>query len=103
MAMNDFDRNTRTLIVCFVVAVFALIPLRFIEVGEQYDLVSSALVLGESISVPVEPVLEAPYNTLEKCINTGEVVSLLQKNGLNETQIGIILEGLKKAEAIFCK
>jgi len=33
--MNDFGRNCRTLIICFVIALVALVPLRFIEVGNQ--------------------------------------------------------------------
>jgi len=72
--MNDFDRNIRTLIVCFVVLVFALIPLRFIEAGEQISVPIDAQVLGETVVVNSttektvienQAKLEAPYDELE--------------------------------------
>lgn len=70
--MNNIDRNTRTLIVSFLIAIFALIPLRFIEVGEQRAVLSSeAQVLGETVDVLKDnveenaPRLEAPYDELE--------------------------------------
>jgi len=65
---NDLNRNTRTLIASFVIAIMFLIPLRFVEVGNSYSLMmSNASVLGESIVLPVAPevktpLLEAPYN-----------------------------------------
>lgn len=63
--MNNIDRNTRTLIVSFLIAIFALIPLRFIEVGEQRTVLSSnAQVLGETVDENI-PKLEAPYDELE--------------------------------------
>jgi len=66
--MNESNRNTRTLIVSFVVAIMALIPLRFVEVGQVLE--NQAQVLGESVVLPssevvAEPVLEAPYNEIE--------------------------------------
>ena len=76
--MNDFNRNTRTLIVSFVIAIFALIPLRFIEVGEQQNALNQSQVLGEttvveeiivsddSSSEEVVLGLEAPYDELER-------------------------------------
>jgi hypothetical protein len=45
--MTDFDRNIRTLIVCFVLAIVALVPLRLVEIGNIVD-VSSTHVLGET-------------------------------------------------------
>ena len=57
--MTDFDRNVRTLIVCFVVAVFGLIPLRFIEVG------NSVRVLGESTVIEVKDEVKLPNAEVE--------------------------------------
>lgn len=66
--MNDANRNTRTLIVSFVIAIMALIPLRFIEAGQ--GMMSQPQVLGEEIILPDDvdsemPLLEAPYNEIE--------------------------------------
>lgn len=46
--MTDFDRNIRTLILCFVIAIVALVPLRLIEIGNTFTS-SSTQVLGETI------------------------------------------------------
>lgn len=43
--MTDFDRNVRTLIVCFVVAVMFLIPMAMLEVNQSA--VERIKVLGE--------------------------------------------------------
>lgn len=72
--MNDTARNTRTLIVSFVFAIMALIPLRFVEVGQSLQ--NQPMVLGEKIQnvetvvlpedgISEEIVLEAPYNEIE--------------------------------------
>ena len=72
--MNDTARNTRTLIVSFVFAIMALIPLRFVEVGQMIQ--DQPMVLGEQVQNPSEvvlpesgvseeAVLEAPYNEIE--------------------------------------
>ena len=45
--MTDNDRNTRTLVICFVLAVMSLISLRFVEVGNITS-VSNSQVLGET-------------------------------------------------------
>lgn len=75
--MNNIDRSTRTLIVSFTIAIFALIPLRFVEAGKQMELIDTnyainqnAQVLGETIEIEKEPkaVLEAPYNEIELSI-----------------------------------
>ena len=75
--MTDFTRNTRTLIVCFSLAVFGLIPLRFLEVNQQIsEDFGGASVLGEtqtleqSVVLPsadeyVVGQLEAPYNEID--------------------------------------
>ena len=79
--MNDTARNTRTLIVSFVFAIMALIPLRFVEVGQMA--VNSPQVLGEEVqqteevvlpddSISDQVVLEAPYNEIENQTVLGE-------------------------------
>jgi hypothetical protein len=75
--MNNSNRNTRTLIVSFLIAVFALIPLRFIEVGQQQELMMQTRVLGEKIEQPMiieEEVifsgLEAPYDQMGSFIRS---------------------------------
>lgn len=47
--MTDFDRNMRTLILCFTIAIMALVPLRFVEVGNSTITASNTQVLGETI------------------------------------------------------
>lgn len=76
--INEIDRNTRTLIVCFVIAIMALIPLRFVEIGQSRPVEEYSVnqVLGESVEVEQVPVstvgkLEAPYNEIE-VINVAE-------------------------------
>ncbi|HEX8923929.1 MAG TPA: hypothetical protein VF828_04310 [Patescibacteria group bacterium] len=75
--MTDLDRNTRTLIVAFSIAIFALVPLRFVEAGQMmsqsYN--ASQQVLGETtqgetvlpnaeLNKDSEAVdIEAPYKT----------------------------------------
>lgn len=107
--MNNFDRNTRTLIVSFLVAIFALIPLRFIEVGTQQSTIGNAQVLGEATSVPEEANLEVPYNEAEECISQdeieeirNEVATQLQNQNLNEVQTEELLNWLKASEANIC-
>ena len=99
--MNESNRNTRTLIVSFVVAIMALIPLRFVEVGQMME--SQAQVLGESVVLPnsevvTESVLEAPYNEIEagklNCIAKSDSEMLLKEY---KTQLE---SGLVSANAI---
>jgi hypothetical protein len=65
--MNESARNTRTLIVSFVFAIMALIPLRFIEVGQMVN--SNVQVLGDQdvlVTLPNSGMeLEAPYDEIE--------------------------------------
>lgn len=73
---NDFNRNCRTLIVCFVIALMFLVPLRFVEFSNQIIEISNAEILGASTVVKEEVVLpndeveevflEAPYNEIEE-------------------------------------
>lgn len=70
--IEDTNRNVRTLIVSFVIAIMALIPLRFMELGEsalQMPAISQTQVLGESVAVEKETTglgLEAPYDEIER-------------------------------------
>jgi len=85
--MTDLQRNTRTLVICFVVGLFSLLPLRFYEEGqlvEEYNRqILGAYSLSEEVNletVEQEPIieaeLEAPYAEMEargeQTIETGE-------------------------------
>jgi hypothetical protein len=50
--MTDFDRNIRTLIVCFVLALVGLVPLGICETGRALS--GGDKVLGETKEVVVE-------------------------------------------------
>lgn len=64
--MIDLERIIRTLIVCFVIVIFGMIPLRFIEIENQRVDVK---VLGESVVLPDAEVntnqLEPPYDVID--------------------------------------
>ena len=54
--ITDHDRNVRTLIVSFVIAIMVLVPLRFYEAGQQeIDSLSEVQVLGASTERVVAP------------------------------------------------
>lgn len=55
---NDFNKNTRTLIVSFVFALMVMVPLKFVELG---NVVSQPVVLGESTEVFTEDCLDNAY------------------------------------------
>jgi len=82
--MTDLNRNTRTLIAAFVVAIFALVPLRFVADGQMdsslwyraenvrvlgtEDNRGSGIILPETASpmyMNSEAILEAPYDEIE--------------------------------------
>ena len=44
--MNNHDRNARTLVVCFVLAIMSLMALRFVEMGQNITSASGSQVLG---------------------------------------------------------
>ncbi len=48
--MTNFDKNIRTLIICFVIAMVALVPLRFSEIKQE---VGRVRVLGEQELVEI--------------------------------------------------
>lgn len=73
--MNDnINRNTRTLIVSFVIAIMVLIPLRFVEVGNSLG--GEASVLGESIVSP-EVRIEPPYDQIDALVEEDSDNSVL--------------------------
>lgn len=55
--MTDFDRNIRTLIICFALAIMALIPLRFAEINNNITNISGSQVLGETVDQENEVIL----------------------------------------------
>ena len=44
--MTDNDRNIKTLVTCFVLALLSLTALRFVELGQSVATISSSQVLG---------------------------------------------------------
>jgi len=86
--MNELNRNTRTLIVSFVVAIFALIPLRFMEASQSVSVFNEkAEVLGEQTEE--RSLLEAPYDVLESkkdCLS--EKTALELKKQIEELTVG---------------
>jgi hypothetical protein len=51
--MTNNDRNVRTLIVCFILLILALVPLRLVELGQMGD--RSIQVLGEQTTGIILP------------------------------------------------
>ncbi|MFZ2152912.1 MAG: hypothetical protein WAV41_02540 [Microgenomates group bacterium] len=117
--MNENTRNTRTLIVSFVFAIMALIPLRFVEAGQNVVL-ESPQVLGEETMVveetqPITSELEAPYNEIEAaaksdCIMKEDAEITLKSDqdkivagGLSGSEIDDIVAEMIEVEANTCK
>lgn len=119
--MKDINRNCRTLIVCFVIALFGLVPLRFYEVGSQVNSNDGSAVLGEKISLPEselietsQPVLESPYEQIEKeglgCLSReeadehiGVLVEVLKSDDLNEDTVSVLVSEIERVENSVCK
>ena len=81
--MTNSDRNTRTLIVCFVIGIFALLPLRFAELNQNDYLESQEAVLG--VTTKEEVVLpNAAFCFLEDDARNKieKIDELLNKEGL---------------------
>jgi len=118
--MKDIDRNSRTLIVCFVIALFVLVPLRFYEIGGQVGEGGSA-VLGEQVSLPEseltaasQPVLESPYEEMEKqslnCLpreeadnQIGILIEVLKSTDLSESTVSSLVSEIERIENSVCK
>lgn len=89
--MENTNNNVRTLIVSFVVAIMALIPLRFVEAGQEINYnPTKVMVLGETTSqkevvLPnAEIKLESPYNEIEN-----------QKSCFSQEEINLAWDSLK--------
>lgn len=74
--MTDSDRNIRTLISCFVIAIVALVPLRMVEL-QNYNS-EKAMVLGEETynqeSVYEKDLSEKEYVVEEEIDDLGNVL-----------------------------
>lgn len=118
--MKDINRNTRTFIVCFVIAIFSLIPLRFYEVGNQMALVRDSQVLGlvEEVVLPDSQVdqveLEYPYEQIESqvnnCVSQAEVdervesiVEVLKNPDLDRQVVDSLISEIDRLEGSVCK
>ncbi|MBU1130288.1 hypothetical protein KKE45_03130 [Patescibacteria group bacterium] len=126
--MMNFNRNTRTLIISFVVAVFVLVPLRFYEEGARLDRLNQMeerMVLGvkkEGVVLPDSEMflesdlyegLEQPYREiemLESCVS-GEVaeekivwlVDILENEELDEKEVNDLVDEIERVEESVCK
>lgn len=96
--MSDFNRNCRTLVVSFVVAVMAMIPLRFVEVGQMIG-TTQPTVLGEATNQDVvlpnaqvsQKLFEAPYDQEGK---TDQVLGTSTEAGcISRDEANLLLEG----------
>jgi len=120
--MKGFDRNTRTLIVSFVVAIFALVPLRFYEEGMRLDFVQEAMILGvkeevvlldaELAKMDLYEGLEAPYREIESlsCLSReiaedriGWMVDILESEELSEEEVNDLIEEIERIEKSVCE
>ncbi len=115
--MDNLNRNTRTLIVSFLIAIFALIPLRFIEVGQmQEQYLMETQVLGEKtediIEEPSQVVsgLEAPYDQLEICFSQEEIQMMedeiylgYEEGNLNEEEVEAFLGEIGEKKNNICQ
>jgi len=123
--MNDLNRNTRTLIVCFVIAIFSLIPLRFYEVGSQVAQESQILGTQKRVEIVLPdsqlrsesvPALEFPYEELESgtvvdnCLSRreadrviGSLTELLKTPGLDSELVTAAMEEIASTETRVCR
>ena len=118
--MNETNRNTRTLIVSFVLVIMVLIPLRFVEVGQTVVDNNNQQVLGETTAAKevlpaVEPttMLEEPYNTIEnsvKCVSKTDLNSAwadlrtaVENKQVDETGVKEMVANLMAAEKNSCR
>lgn len=128
--MTENEKNIRTLIVSFVVAMMVMVPLRFVEATGQ-TLVASNRVLGEMTAVPIQRVqretvpvvksggaLEAPYNKMENkenktvCISAEkaekQIYAIIKRNGgtldkLNAAQSADVYNQISKIDKNTCR
>jgi hypothetical protein len=75
--MTNFDKNIRTLIVCFVIAIVWLVPLRFAEVANQQSIDNQPKVLGVETINSETPVKEVDLS--KRCLSESDVSILIDK------------------------
>lgn len=73
--MTDHDKNIRTLVLCFVLAVMALIPLRIVEFSQNVEEISSVQVLGETVEQENEEVILPNGELTADQINYGDEIT----------------------------
>lgn len=121
--MTDHDKNMRTLIVSFVVAMMVMVPLRFVE-STQFTLDQTTQVLGEMTAAPktervieAKSILEAPYDEIEAgvvstCISIKESENQIKAvidsyggtlNNLNEEETAIAYNEIKAIDDKICR
>ena len=117
--MNESNQNIRTLIVSFAIAIFTLIPLRFVEVGQMSDNLGQPQVLGVEQVAEVSPaasapVLEAPYDQIDgaakNCIDQQTADGLLKQRedvlsqgGLDRETVDRLMSEVQQIDASICK
>ena len=117
--MNESNQNIRTLIVSFVIAIFTLIPLRFVEVGQMTVDQDQPQVLGvdqvaEVTPANAAPVLEAPYDQIDaakkNCIDQQTADGLLKQRekvlsqgGLDRATVDRLMSEVQQIDASICK
>lgn len=57
--MTDHKRNYRTLVVCFIIVLFGLVPLRFVEVKKSRLVSPRTQVLGDEVMFKEKEATEA--------------------------------------------
>lgn len=107
--MTNFDKNIRTLIVCFVVAIVWLVPLRFAEVANQQSVNSQTNVLGVETVNNELPAKEVDLG--KRCLSESDVNVLIDKiekdlnrQDLDQTKIDDVIsqiEGIKNSQCVF--
>lgn len=92
--ISEFNRNCRTLVVGFVIAIMAMIPLRFVEMG-QIMTMEQPTVLGETVSQEVvlpsaeveQKLFEAPYDqedNVSQVLGTSTEVNCISRDEANK-------------------
>lgn len=70
--MTDHDKNMRTMIVCFVLLILGLVPLRFVEVGNLMNQ-SKEKVLGDKTTVEITKVDKVEIVLPNAEVNLGDI------------------------------
>jgi len=99
--MEESNRNTRTLIVSFVFAIMAMIPLRFVEAGQMmktsFTPPSRSAVLGEIDEAVILPnaELESPYNVIDGAVVAEtEVEEVVERDCILKSDADILVSSI---------